>query len=218
MGFSYFDPKGEMTITYRRLPHWEQTDKTYFITFRTADSMPEEIIGQWCEERDGWLRRHGIEPRREGWHIAFERLSPAVRYQYHAEFSERFHQLLDGGHGECPFRRPELADMVARSLLHFDGQRYFMGDFVVMPNHVHLLVQFSGAKMLKRQCRSWKKYTAGEINKKLGRQGHFWQAESYDHLVRSPEEFWHYREYIADNPKKARLRAGEFLYYRSPRE
>lgn len=88
-----------------------------------------------------------------------------------------------------------------------------MGDFVVMPNHVHLLVQFLEAVDMQRQCESWKHFTATLINRELGRTGHFWQGESFDHLVRSPEQFEALRQYIAENPRQANLREGEYLHY-----
>jgi len=56
------------------------------------------------------------------------------------------------------------------------------------------------------------KYTATRINRVLGRRGRFWQEESFDHLVRSLEEFKYLRRYIAENPVRAKLRDGEFLY------
>jgi len=58
---------------------------------------------------------------------------------------------LDSCHGRCLLKRPELATIVADSLLHFDGQRYRIGDFIVMPNHVHLLAVFRGAEAMKEQ-------------------------------------------------------------------
>ncbi len=98
--------------------------------------------------------------------------------------------------------------MVADSLRCFDGDRYDLGDFVIMPNHVHLLVQFVGEGRLKKQCQSWKHFTAREINRSLGKAGHFWQGETYDHIVRSEFDFDRYRKYIAENPVKAGLKEG----------
>ena len=66
------------------------------------------------------------------------------------------------------------------------------------------------------QCRSWKRYTAGVFNRTQGRKGHFWQRDSFDHLVRSTEHFEHYRRYIADNPVRARLKSGEFIHEQKP--
>jgi type I restriction enzyme R subunit len=111
-------------------------------------------------------------------------------------------------------KRPELAQIVADSLLHFDGQRYRMGDFVVMPNHVHLLAAFSTAEAMKEQCDSWLHYTAFRVNQSTGESGKFWQQEPFDHLVRSLEQYEHLRQYIADNPHKAFLKPGEYNYRR----
>jgi type I restriction enzyme R subunit len=81
-----------------------------------------------------------------------------------------------------------------------------------MPNHVHLLVCLLGSTEIESQCRSWKRFTAGAINRALERRGRFWQEESFDHLVRTPEQFAYFQRYIADNPRKAALPAGEYLH------
>src|SRR5262249_62033808 len=96
----------------------------------------------------------------------------------------------------------------------FDGQRYCMGDFVVMPNHVHLLAVFPTAAAMKEQCDSWLHYTAFQINRVIGERGKFWQQEPFDHLVRSLEQYEYLRTYIADNPRKAKLHPGEYYYRR----
>jgi len=111
-------------------------------------------------------------------------------------------------------RRPELAKIVADSLLHFDGDRYRMGDFVVMPNHVHLMAVFRSPELLKTQCDSWLHFTAVEINRVLKRKGKLWQQEPFDHLVRSAEQYAYVRDYIALNPEKAHLQPGEYYYRR----
>jgi putative transposase len=214
MTFALFDPEQEVAVTHRRLPHWYQPGVTYFVTFRAADSLPAEVVGRWLAERAEWLRRHGIDPQQPDWQEALRRLPHPLQDEFHTTFSRAFHRYLDAGYGECLLRRPELAEVVARSLLHFDGRRYHMGDFVVMPNHVHLLVGLLGDTSLTALCYSWKKYTATQVHRRLGRRGHFWQGESFDHLVRSPEQFAYLQQYIADNPKKAGLREGEYLLHR----
>jgi putative transposase len=117
---------------------------------------------------------------------------------------------------ESVLREPSLAAIVADSLQHFDGERYHLGDFVVMPNHVHLLVCLLGTTEIEAQSTSWKKYSAGEINDRLSRRGRFWQEESFDHLVRSAEQFEHLKRYIATNPERARLTPGEYLHWVRP--
>ena len=89
-----------------------------------------------------------------------------------------------------------------------------MGDFVVMPNHVHLLAAFPSVEGMKAQCSSWMHFTAVRVNKMIGVKGPLWQKEPFDHLVRSPEQYEYLRRYIADNPHKAGLKLGEYLYRR----
>jgi putative transposase len=212
MPFEFFDPDQSIDISHRRLPHWYQPGVTYFITFRTADSLPAETMKRWLEERNKWLNQHGIkvEIDRRG-QLTLDRLSRSDRAEYASRFTASFHRYLDAGFGECVLRQPELHRLVAQALMHFDGVRYDLGDFVVMPNHVHLLVCFHADTKMADQCYSWKKFTAAQINKRLGRNGHFWQGESFDHLVRSPEQFAYFQEYIAQNPLKAGLQEGSFF-------
>jgi putative transposase len=101
--------------------------------------------------------------------------------------------------------------MVAGALRHFDGARYELESFVVMPNHVHVLVTPREGEKLSEITHSWKSYTAHKINDHLGRDGTLWQKESYDHLVR--KQFHHYRRYVHANPSKARLSEGEFVWW-----
>lgn len=68
-------------------------------------------------------------------------------------------------------RQPEVSAIVAESLLHFDGDRYLLTDFAVMPNHVHLLVAFPDADAMLLQCTSWKPYTATKINRLVHQKG-----------------------------------------------
>lgn len=213
MSFELFDSTVDVRVTAGSLPHWYQPGVTYFITFRTDDSFPTEVARQGYSWRDNWLLEYGIDPKTTDWTARLQQLSEAKQREFHATFSREFMNHLSKGHGECLLRRPELSQVVARSLRHFDGQRHHLGDFVVMPNHVHLLVCLLGDTDLKQQCYSWKKYTATEINRVLGRVGRFWHEESFDHLVRNPDQFDYLKAYIANNPRKAGLRAGEYLHW-----
>ncbi len=212
MPFELFDPQGEVRITAGRLPHWYQPGVTYFITFRTEDSVPAALAEAWHRRREQWLRDHGIDLNATDWAMRLQRL-PELERQYHQSFSREFMAYLDKGYGACVLKRPELARIVADTLLHFDGERYLLSDFVIMPNHVHVLVCLLGDTDVEKQCYSWKKYAATQLNRALGRRGRFWQEESFDHLVRSPEQFEYLRRYIADNPTKAGLQPGEYLLW-----
>jgi REP element-mobilizing transposase RayT len=171
------------------LPHWRQEGVTYFVTFRTADSLPQERLQEWLDERRQWLLDNP------------EPYSEAQRHDYWERFSVRLQHWLDQGHGECMLRRIELRLVVENAVRYFDGDHYNLDKFVVMPNHVHALVTPLGAHVLSSILRSWKSFTAKKINASLGRSGTFWQKESFDHIVRSTASLEKFREYIHENPK-----------------
>jgi putative transposase len=208
-----FDPDGELVISQHCRPHWSQAGAMVFITFRTEDSIPREVIKRWDREKQDWLRQRGWENSAH-WSVAIESLAENDRAEFQKTFHRRRETFLNSCRGRCLLRRPELAQLVADSLLHFDGQRYRMGDFVVMPNHVHLLAVFSTPETMKAQCDSWLHYTAFRINQAIDEKGKIWQQEPFDHLVRNPSQYEYLRQYIADNPRKAALRPGEYHYRR----
>ena len=96
---------------------------------------------------------------------------------------------------------------------HHAGERFWLGDFVVMPNHVHALLAVMEGWTLQEVLRSWKAFSATRINRRLGTRGRFWKAESFDHLVRSPSRLAGIRDYIAANLR--RLAPGTFLHHRA---
>jgi REP element-mobilizing transposase RayT len=185
-----FNPNEPIANLSGNLPHWRQDGVTYFVTFRLADSMPQDKLDQWAAERDAWLKAHP-EPHDE-----------ATKREYCRLFPERFQHWLDAGHGECILARSEIKRLVEGSLKHFNGSRYVLDDFVVMPNHVHVLITPLAEHSLSAILQSWKSYTAHEINRILGRSGTVWQKESFDHIIRSPAQLEHVRQYIRENPKQ----------------
>ncbi len=96
-------------------------------------------------------------------------------------------------------------ELVLDACRHFDGQRYTLWAAVVMPDHVHLLLQPHDIEQgkwwpLSSILHSLKSFTAKEINKLLHRQGSVWQDESFDRIVRDEEEFLEKWNYIRNNP------------------
>jgi Rad3-related DNA helicase/REP element-mobilizing transposase RayT len=197
--FTPFDPKSPISKPGRNLPHWRQEGTTYFVTFRLADSVPAARVKQFLAEREEWLALHP-EPRLE-----------ADEREYHEKFGNRFENWLDMGAGLCVLRQPPAAGKVVAALRHFDGARYALGHFVVMPNHVHVLVRPLAGHTLSAILKSWKSFTAREINQSLGRTGTLWQDESFDHIVRTPQALEQFAKYIRQNPAKAGLKGGEFI-------
>ncbi|MFN0077824.1 MAG: transposase [Prosthecobacter sp.] len=211
----FFNPHDDLLITQRKLPHWAQDGAVVFITWRTLDSMPQEVLEGWRAERNRWLVAHDIDPTLPGWKAQVQDLPLEQMTEYHEQFTTKWHEHLDLGHGACVLRQPELAQIVRDSLLYFDGDRYEMLDFVIMPNHVHLLACFPDKAALLEQCESWKHFTGVQINRRLGTKGRFWQQDAFDHLVRHEAQFRRLQRYIAENPAHAGLRSGEALRWKS---
>ena len=182
---SYFDPHQPIgRVQGGNLPHWRQEGAVYFVTWRTSDSMPAERVARWCDERNEWLDQHR-EP-----HTVSERA------EYDRLFSERWEQWLDESHGECVLRRPELKVIVNAALQHSESVDYLLHEWVVMPNHVHVLLTPLKGIRLSKIIQAWKSISAHGINKRLGRNGEFWQKESFDHIVRNACDMERIRGYI----------------------
>jgi len=211
--FQPFDPGADVERSSRFMPHWFQSGITVFITFRTADSLSKKVLELWHRELLDWLRRRDLPTELAFGPERLDELDQAHRNEFQKLRKQIWQRHLDDCHGACVLKQPELAKEVAQSLQHFDGERYDLDSFVVMPNHVHVLVQFRPPTTMRQQLTSWLRFSAKQINQRLGQKGVFWQSEPFDHLVRSAEQFEYLQRYIAENPKKAKLKVGEFLYW-----
>jgi REP element-mobilizing transposase RayT len=118
---------------------------------------------------------------------------------------ERIEQLLDAGYGECFLAKPEIAPLIEKSLLHFDAIRYSLHEWVIMPNHVHLLLTVYAEFTLRFTIGNFKSYTAQVANGLLQRQGQFWYPEFYDRYIRTAQHYENVVYYIHNNPVKAGL-------------
>ena len=181
----------------RYLPHWTQAGATYAITFRLADSVPATVAHAWQQERQDILDRAKRQDRP---------LTHQERMELNQLFSDRVDSYLDAGHGECLMKDSRIAEAVQNALLHFDGQRYELLAWAVMPNHVHAVVKPLEAHELKDILHSWKSFTAKEINRLLARQGQVWMEEYYDHLIRDEKDFCNQINYVLNNAEKVGLR------------
>jgi carbamoylphosphate synthase large subunit/REP element-mobilizing transposase RayT len=197
--FRGLDEHGDLQRSRRNLPHWEQEGATYFVTIRLADAVPVALAAQWRDELATWRQFHP-----EPW-------DAETVAEYRRRFLQTREDWLDEGHGSCLLREPNFARIVAEALRYFDDQRYYLDAFVVMPNHFHVLVQPLPGMNLRDIVRSWKSYTARQINKGLDRSGTLWMQESFDRIVRDWDSLVRCREYIARNPEKARLRQDQYV-------
>jgi type I restriction enzyme R subunit len=91
-------------------------------------------------------------------------------------------------------------------LHHFDGRRYELDCYVIMPNHVHVLFHPLGEFLLEDILHTWKRFTAREINKMRGKDGGLWQREYWDRLIRTEKQFHWTQNYIVKNPENLLLR------------
>ncbi len=168
------------------LPHCDRTGLLQSITFRLADSLPQEVLKQLelevaCEAED----------RRE--------LHRRKLIEKHMDF----------GLGCCALKHPEVADIVQNAFLTFDGVKYRLIAWRIMPNHVHLLIEH--LIELKKIVQSWKSFTGRWVMRRnaeleLGVPGKsLWMREYWYRYIRNEEHLHNVIEYIHQNPVKARL-------------
>jgi len=176
------------------LPHFDAPQAIQAITFRLADSLPREVLARIDRE------------------IAAE---PETRKA--TERRKHVDALMDAGHGSCILAHPRAAKTVQDALLHFDGVRYQLLAWVVMPNHVHTLIEPLNPWGLAKIVQSWKSYTGRWIREhwqelsvaksaglELGAP-RVWQREYWDRFIRDERHYQATIEYIHNNPVKAGL-------------
>jgi len=200
---TFFNPHDEIQIHTGNLPHWQQKNVWYFVTFRLADSIPAEVVEQIKSEREIWLKNNKKDEKGE---YSKEQLK-----EYYRLFSDRIEGLLNDCRGSCVLKKTEIAKIMADALNHFDNKRYVLDEWVIMPNHVHILFKPLAENNLPDILHSWKSYTANEINKVTGNKGQLWMHESYDHIVRNEKALNGIRNYIRQNPVKANLKLKEYI-------
>ena len=184
---SFFSRFASTNCTRANLPHWEQQGVTCFATFRLADALPQEKIAEWAGAQANWLAAH---PR--PW-------TDAEAEEYARDFGEKFEQALDAGWGACLMATEENRMIVEDTLRHFNGERYDLYAYVVMPNHVHVLFSPRGAFAIHDILHVWKSFTGHAINRRMNRTGAVWQKESWDRLIRNDEHFRRTLAYIKQN-------------------
>jgi REP element-mobilizing transposase RayT len=159
------------------LPHFDAPGVTQFVTFQLHDSFPVTRCAEWeaiLHEPDDSAKRKKIE----AW--------------------------LDRGHGDCWLRQREVAEFIEQILLAADGRDYQMQAWVVMPNHVHLVVDVGDMPLVKL-INGWKGKSSRLANVLLRRNGKFWQEDYYDTVVRDEAHLKRAIHYTEQNPVKALL-------------
>jgi len=160
------------------IPHYDVPGLIQLLTIRLHDSMPAARLAQ--------LNRTS------------GKLTPV-------QIRSALENHLDAGYGACYLRDPRVASLAQETLLHFDGERYNLLAWVVMPNHVHTLLQLRAELPVGKVMQSWKGYIARFSNQLLGRSGDFWQRDYFDRFISNEDHYRNAVLYIEGNPVKARL-------------
>lgn len=199
----YLEKDKEIIITQGdKLPHWHQSGKIQFVTFRLADSLPQTKVAELSSIIESFKSHHPLP-----W-------DEATTIEYHKVISPQFERLLDNGYGSCLLRSPDVRKLVENAIMFYNNDRYEVIACVIMPNHVHILLQLNGSYTLAPIMQSIKRYSAKLINQQLNRTGSVWMKRYFDRIVRSERNLNHYVNYIVKNPKF--LREGEFSLYITP--
>ena len=159
------------------LPHRDEPGLIQFVTFHLADSFPAALRSEWeavLKVEDDHERRLQIE------------------------------NYLDRGRGDCHLRRPDIGTLVENALRFRHSQWYSLLAWVVMPNHLHFLVEI-GQTPLSKVVKELKRYTSREANKLLCRTDAFWCEDYFDTYMRGAQHQLKTQRYIENNPVKALL-------------
>jgi len=160
------------------LPHLDEPGLVQGITYRLYDSMPAERRAEW----EALLQMQNLKAQQQ-----------------------RIETYLNSGYGSCWLRDARIAEVVQDNLLHFDAQCYHLLAWVIMPNHVHVLIETRQGHPLPEVVHSWKSYTANRANQVLGRAGPFWHREYFDRYIRDERHLEQAVLYLHGNPVTAGL-------------
>ena len=180
------------------LPHFDQGGIFQVITYRLADSLPHACLKTLQAE---------LEDHDNG--------------NMDADRRKEIEELLDRGHGSCILKNKECAEIVEENWQHFNGVRYKLIAYVIMPNHVHVLINAYPGFELGKIITSWKGYSARCINQFIANAGStgrltgfnnkiqiagqatgtpgVWQRGYWDRYVRDEKHFYQAIEYIKKN-------------------
>ena len=159
------------------LPHMDACGAVQFITFVLADAAPSQQLPRG---------RHGL-----GYYSDND--------MWGAD------NILDRCSGECILANRDVARIVRRSIYLKDGESHLVLAWVIMPNHVHMLIKQNGSKSLGNIMKQIKAGSAHLINEHLGRKGKVWQIGYFDRMIRTPMQLKSVTDYIHDNPVQAGL-------------
>ena len=187
------------------LPHRDCPGLLQTITYHLADSLPSEVLQRMAAELQ---------------YLPLEKQDVQLR--------KRIEEWVDAGHGSCVLRNPQIAGLVIENWRHYAKMRYDLISYVVMPNHVHVLIRVYNNVSLAKIVQSWKGYTGKKIKEmikagnadclvgskakqtlgdpRIGDPGErIWHREFWDRYIRDEKHFHAAKDYIEQNPVKAGL-------------
>ena len=194
----FFDKSEDWEAWRAKLPHREQNLKIQFVTFRLADSLPQSVLIDYKLRKEDFLR---LYPK--PWNRGIEML-------YDSQFTSYMDGYLDSGLGRCVLADSSVRKTLIEAFDFFHNERYHMLAYVIMPNHVHMLIMPYEDYSLKSIMSSIKKFTARAINKITGNKGSLWEEDYFDVLIRSYNHYAGRLEYIRNNPRF--LPAGTYAF------
>ena len=175
------EPKGWHSRGY--LPHLDAAGIIQHVTFHLADSLPQDAIERCMEQSDA--------------------LPPNAKQRV---CRERLNDLLDAGIGSCFLRDPQCAQIVRDALWFGDGVRYQLLAFVVMPNHVHALIETRNDWPVGKLVQTWKRHTSKHFDAVgIFAKKPYWQRDYWDRFVRDQSQLEAVVAYIECNPVAAGL-------------
>lgn len=187
--------------TSRKLPHFDAPETIQFITFRLADSLPAQLLREMRKEVD---------------RLPQDRRPDALRVQ--------MEKYLDQGYGCCALSHPEIAATLQGAFEYHAGSRYQLLAWVIMPNHVHILIRPRWS--LPRIVQGWKSWSARWALMNAARleltlpAGGFWMRGYWDRYIRNADHLASAVHYIQQNPVTAGLcaSAGQWPWSSACRE
>ena len=214
--WNLFDLEAESIVSKRNMPHIDMPGHLTFVTFRLADSMPRNVVQLWHDDIDAWLEENKLVGRTVEDIMNSIDINDDVKNELRKFKNRKWHGHLDDCHGAFVLRDLHCRTLVEESLLHFEGERYDLERFIIMPNHVHAMIQMRRGFPLRKQLTEIMRFSGRKVNSHVKRHGDCWQSEPFDHVVRSETQFEYLQRYINDNPKKAGLSPDEFTLWERP--
>ena len=143
------------------MAHYDTVYKYQMITYRLADSLPRNPSDPPVYSIDERLNpgNTGVPP------VLAVKSMP--KYEQELLRRKAIEKDIDKGYGSCILKIPEIAKLVVDAWKYFDGERYDLIAYVVMPNHVHILIKTFENYSMSKIVHSWKSYTAHEIKRFL---------------------------------------------------